>query len=290
MVRGGVRAGNDVAIDASKPITARQAREIEDLARALSTEQRRNLGAASALSLAPDAPGFAQLAADAGVDAEALGDDRKELYQRLLQQRVLEAGRFGDPNGPPLSHDQLRDLAASTLGRVAALGDDGVAAAQARLAEQQDAGASLLRELGRPGSDGARLAHGLLRFELAAMASAKDVAQGGTDMRQALAQSRAIALDRVLADLSPRQARAIYEQAMAANGPGRAMLFGAAVQGCANAMHGDTNRAIAGMQLAHSAATVLAALGQRAGVEGAETAVEPVLVTPNRRRPARPAG
>jgi hypothetical protein len=180
MVRGGVRAGNDVAIDASKPITARQACQIEDLARALSTEQRRDAAAASALRFAPDAPGFVQVAADAGLDPATLGDDRKELYQRLLQQRVLEAGRFGEPDAPPLRPDQLRDLAASTLGLVAALDDDGVAAAQARLAEQQDSGASLLHDLAHPASKGAGLAQALLRFELAAMAGAKDVVQGGT--------------------------------------------------------------------------------------------------------------
>ena len=273
LVRDGIPGSG---FDASKPITARQAHQMEDFARSLSVAGRRDALLASATPMLDGQPGFPAIATQAGVDATQLTADQKELYGRLLQQRVLADGEFGRVGAPLPDGGTLREIAAATLVTVAAMDPEAVAQSEARLADQQFAGSALLRGLGTTGGDPRSLALDLARFERLAVNTEQDVAPG--QLPSVLrTMAREVALDRVLTDMNPAEAHALFTQAMAKDGPGRAMLFASAVQAHAAAAGADAEKAVNAAALSGASAAALEALGRRAGVEDAAAQVASVL-------------
>ncbi|CCB66700.1 hypothetical protein [Hyphomicrobium sp. MC1] len=217
MVRSGTAASG-------KPITAGQVRQLDAYVTQLSQQEQRQTASDAALRCAPAAAGFGKIAAKAGVPPETLSVHQKEFYMELLQQRLTY-----DPGGPVTDKPHVRAQAAETLRYVASLDTAAICQKRGALQSTREAAGELVRLLGTRESGSKELAAAVMRFHTTTLVSA--VAGSGARVvgGDEIALARDTALRQALDELTPREARERFEEAMSPLGAGRPMLHAAAI-------------------------------------------------------------
>ncbi|CCB66674.1 hypothetical protein [Hyphomicrobium sp. MC1] len=267
---GMVRSGTEAS---GKPITAGQVRQLKAYVTQLSQQEQRQTASDAALRCAPAAAAFGKIAAMAGVPPEPLSVHQKQLYMELLQQRLAYAA-----DGPVTDKLRVREKATETLSYVASLDTAAISQHLSALKLARVAAGELVRLLGTRDSGSKELAAAVLRFHITALASAEAANNGRSPGDNEIRNAKLTALRQALNELTPREARERFEQAMSPQGAGRALVCAATANRVfrdAEARVGYVTSETANLAASmwYNSMAALAALGERGGVSSAHAQI-----------------
>lgn len=269
-----VHVDGSVQFKADKPLTAREVKDAIAFARSLTQAETRKASVAVGMLFAPEnTAAFGALAAQRGVDPAQLSAQQKAFYKDVLRDQVLDAA--ATQRGVP-TPDAAKRLAGKALTFVASLDAGALQREIATRKQAQAATIGLVRALAESGTPGKTLHEFLLKADLTIGATTLGGSgnEAGTDDWN---KARVIAVDSAIIRLSPRDAKRLFEQAMAPDGPGRALQFALAAKTSELAGASDGYGFLAAGQLSMFSAVALSALGERGGVKGAAALVEAVV-------------
>ena len=212
---------------------------------------------------------FAALAAARQVDPAQLSDQQKAFYKVILRDQVLDlaAGKHGVP-----TPDEAKRLAGKALQFVASLDPAALRHEIATRNQAQAATIGLVKALAGSETPARVLNEFLVKADLqvgATMLGGSGNNAGTDDWNK----TRAIAIDSAINRISPQDAKRLFEQAMAPDGPGRTLQFALAANTRKLADGDDAYALNAAGQLSMFNTVALSALGERGGVKGAAAVV-----------------
>ncbi|HMR32927.1 MAG TPA: hypothetical protein PKA13_16525 [Geminicoccaceae bacterium] len=283
MARPGMQRRADGLYDnVMKPLTARQARDAIAFAKSLSKADQREAGVTQVLTqYAPGSSKLNALLAKNNVSPEDFTAQQHQFFSaRLADQVAVSIDGTGQPPAP----DDLKKFAKDAMEYTLNLDDRDMGDSRTRWDAGKDSAASALKALALSGGKGGDGSASITDF-LGSMESLMvDTAMGqvvngvgGQDIAKPIIRC----IDAAIRDLSPQEARKLYEKAMAPDGGGRLALFAA---GMANteqreaAFHDPSaaHKAAGATQISDAMTRMLIALGERAGIKEAPKQIQDI--------------
>ena len=252
-------AGDDIFAQTGRGLTARQVKTAIAYAEAAQSEQFRASARAQADVFRPGTPMFDLVAEQARVNPATLSREQKTYFQSRLREKVIASAM--EEKEQPLG-SAVQKLAVKLLKHTA---QNVGAAAPQQIAAHQDthrAAGQLLSAISGRGNPG----QALLDFMRLADGIIEDSAMGGEVGADDQLRPRLIAMDRAVARLGKRQAKALYDQLMAPDGPGRKALLAILVASDRISSLRNPYKAGAAGDMTQALKSVLGALAIRAGV------------------------
>jgi hypothetical protein len=283
MARPGMQRRADGLYDnVMKPLTVRQARDAIAILKSMSKAERRDNDVVQAQAqYAPGSDKLNSLLAKQGIQPEDFPPQQHQFFSARVADQVAVAI---DNTGRPPDSDGMKKIAKDALNYTLGFDDEAIGDSRDNWDAAKDKATSTLKALALPGGKGGDASAAIIDFMGSMEPLMVDTAMGEITMGasgQDIAKPLILSINAAVNDLSPREARELYQQAMAPDGGGRLALFAANManteqRAAAFKDQGAAHKASGAAQISDALTRMLIALGERAGIRDASGQVQAI--------------